>query len=406
MAIYIDSIPDNNDLMSIYRPIEYTVGSNNGNVKKMKCFIYLNGSGTADNADNPIILDPNVGTSGATSKFTFDISAYLRGVDSLSHELQTKAGTLASEKTSSYLKVNVSWTEVETYNSGGNILLRDAASFTSSIDIYVLNGVWGYDENTNQFDNFILDGSTDNWLSNRSTTRTIGLSESDFLSGFVLNNASYTVRVETFNSLGGSQNSGFLNITANKRFDVGVGAANLNATTSANWVSLNKVSITSGTAYYTVRLYDLTGVTPYSEEITYNVDVSNDEKYTRIKFLNKLGAYEYFTFKGNRDRSIETRKNYYGQPLNSGYSIGDGGDRVLDVDSRTEFTVFSQGITESDRIWLEEMFQSIDAYVEEGSNYIPIKIRAGKTRIIREGAGLFTIQLTYQYANKNRTQNG
>ena len=402
MATVITSEPNNNTLHSIYRPIEYTV-TGSVNPKKMKCFLYLNGSGTADNADNPIVLDPNVGTSG---QYTFDISAYLRGIDVLSHDLQVKSSTLASTKSNSYTSVVAEFTEVGTYNAGGNILLKDYTTTKSSRTIYVLNGVWDYDENTNQFDNFILDGSTDNWLSNRSTTRTIGLSESDFLSGFVLNNASYTVRVETFNSSGGSQNSGFLNITANKRFDVGVGAANLNATTSANWVSLNKVSITSGTAYYTVRLYDLTGVTPYSEEITYNVDVSNDEKYTRIKFLNKLGAYEYFTFKGNRDRSIEIKKNYYGQSLNSGYSIGDGGDRVLNVDSRTEFTVFSQGITESDRIWLEDMFQSIDAYVEEGSKYIPIKIRAGKTRIIREGAGLFTIQLTYQYANKNRTQNG
>jgi hypothetical protein len=369
----------------------------------MKCFLYLNGSGTADNADNPIVLDPNVGTSG---QYTFDISAYLRGIDVLSHDLQVKSSTLASTKSNSYTSVVAEFTEVGTYNAGGNILLKDYTTTTSSNTIYVLNGVWDYDENTNQFDNFIMNNSTDKWLSNRGNTRTVGINESDFLSGFVLGSGGYTVKVDPYTPTGTPLVNGYMNVTMTKRFDVGVGAANLNATSTGDWVSSNKVSIGSAVGYYTVALWNAARTIRLSETITYNVDHSNDSKYTRIKFLNKLGAYEYFTFKGNRDRSIETRKNYYGQSLNSGYSIGDGGDRVLNVDSRTEFTVFSQGITESDRIWLEEMFQSIDAYVEEGSKYIPIKIRAGKTRIIREGAGLFTIQLTYQYANKNRTQNG
>ena len=52
------------------------------------------------------------------------------------------------------------------------------------------------------------------------------------------------------------------------------------------------------------------------------------------------------------------------------------------------------------------MLEGFECFVEEGTNYIPIKVRGGKTAIINEGGGLFTIKMTYQYANENRRQNG
>jgi hypothetical protein len=154
-------------------------------------------------------------------------------------------------------------------------------------------------------------------------------------------------------------------------------------------------------------LYDAAfGGNQISESVVFNVDHSCSDNHTRIKFLNRLGAFEYFTFKGYRNRSINVRKNYYQSVLDDGYSIGSGGDRALSIDSRSQFEVYSQPLKEADRIWLEEMLEGMECFVEEGSNYIPIKVRAGGTKIIDEGNDLFTFKMTYEYANPNRRQNG
>jgi hypothetical protein len=157
---------------------------------------------------------------------------------------------------------------------------------------------------------------------------------------------------------------------------------------------------------YEIQLFNNTSGA-ISEAVLFNLDHSGcEDNWTRIKFLNRLGAFEYFTFKGYKDRSLSIRRNYYQNVLGESYTVDQGGDRTLYIDSRDEFTVHSQPLKESDRIWLIEMLEGMECYVEEGSNYIPIKVRAGNTNIIDEEAGLFNISMTYQYANPTRRQHG
>ena len=59
-----------------------------------------------------------------------------------------------------------------------------------------------------------------------------------------------------------------------------------------------------------------------------------------------------------------------------------------------------------DRVWLEEMLEGFEAFVEEDGVYIPIKVRGGSTKIIDEGNDLMSIKMTYEYANPNARQNG
>lgn len=409
MAITINTQPSSNELKSPYRPLQVKASSNDGTIAKMKCFIHLDGSGTADNASNPIILDPDFGT---TDEFTFDISGYLKGLDTLTSTLQTKSDVVSLNDTStnSLKSVYVKFTEV--LLSGGT--LSDGATSSASNTFYIINGVWQHDEVSVEFGNFAIQTATPNYfLSNFRGTREVALEDSYYLSFWTTRSSTDYLEVVRYTGKdkSGSSSTRYKAFTLSKnRWDIAVGPANINAT-SGGWLDAVAGSpasdpvLNSSYQSYTVR-WRASDLSYQSEEVVFNLDHDCSDNYTRIKFLNRLGAFEYFTFKGYKDRSVSIRRNYYQNVLGESYTVDQGGDRTLYIDSRDEFTVHSQPLKEADRIWLIEMLEGMECYVEEGSNYIPIKVRAGNTNIIDEEAGLFNISMTYQYANPTRRQHG
>ena len=420
MAITIDSQPAASDLKSPYRPLEVTVTSDNTSsdvtptvyTSKMKCFIYLDGSGTADNANNPIILDPDFGTSYT---FTFDISGYLAGLDTLTHTIQTKGAAISAidTTTNSSKSVYLKFTEV-LYDTSTQTL-SDGATSSASNTFYIINGVWPHDEVANEFTDFRLERPGGQYfLTNNRSTRDIGVNESYYLSFWRIDTNTRYFRVRTWTGANatGSSNNYYRSIAlARKTYDIPCGPANINATTGSWYSDLGVTPTSDPTIDGTIGSYQVTwldgGSSLISETVTFNLDHNPcTNEWTRIKFLNRLGAFEYFTFKGYRNKSINIRKNYYQRPLAASYTVDQGGDRTMYTDSRTQFVVYSQQLKQADREWLIEMLEGNECFVEEGSNYIPIKVRAGGTQLINEGDGLMTIKMTYEYANPNRRQHG
>ena len=410
MAITINTQPSSNEVKSPYRPLQVKASSNAGTIAKMMCFIHLDGSGTADNASNPIILDPDFGT---TDEFTFDISGYLKGLDTLTSTLQTKSDVVSLNDTStnSLKSVYVKFTEV--LLSGGT--LSDGASSSNSNTFYIINGVWQHDQVSTEFTDFNLANTGSRYfLTNNRSTREISLNDSYYLSFWTTRSATDYFRVRRFigkNGTGANSDRYRPFALTKNRWDVACGPTNINSTFGGWFSDLGVTSASDPTlndtyGSYEIQLFNNTSGA-ISEAVLFNLDHSGcEDNWTRIKFLNRLGAFEYFTFKGYKDRSLSIRRNYYQNVLGESYTVDQGGDRTLYIDSRDEFTVHSQPLKESDRIWLIEMLEGMECYVEEGSNYIPIKVRAGNTNIIDEQAGLFNISMTYQYANPTRRQHG
>lgn len=419
MAVTINSQPSTNDLMSPYRPIEIqatsddTAGDGTPTVYtvKMKCFINIDG-GADDNANAPIVLDPDIGTSYT---FTFDISSYLAGLDSLNTRIQNRltAVGFVNSDTNCVKAIKVRFKEVLLDTATG--LLSDSSVSSYSNTFYVINGVWQHDEISDKFDNYVLDtGYEALFLTNNRNAREIKVDDSYYLSLFTIRSTDPFLKVVKYSGrdkTGTSLQTRYKQMTlAGKRPDMACGARNINA--SSGWVdgtgasaSVPVIDTTVGS--YTVQLLgNGYAASPTSEEIVFNLDHDTCDEHTRIKFLNRLGAFEYFTFKGYRERSTSVRNQYYKRALDAAYSVDEGGDRVMYSDVRTEFTVHSQPLKEADRIWLEEMLDGHECFVEEGNNYIPIKVRAGKTMIIDEDAELSVIKMTYQYANEVRRQHG
>ena len=417
MAITINSQPSSNELLSAYRPLEIKVTSNDvapaPYTLKMKCFINLDG-GADDNASTPIILDPDIGTSYT---FTFDISSYLSGLDTLTNTIQSRlnAVNFYNADTNSIKAVSVRFKEVLLQADG---TLADGTTSSYSNTFYVINGVWQHDQISDKFDNFVVPQAAASalFLSNYRGTRELKVDDSYYLSLYTTRTSNPVLEVKKYsgkNLSGTTLQIRYKQLTLNgKRPDLAIGARNINA--SSGWVlsdgsSASVPVIDDTVGSYSVQLYG-NGYPPstpsISEKLTFNVDHDTCEDHTRIKFLNRLGAFEYFTFKGYRDRATIVRNQYYSRALDASYSVHEGGDRVLASDIRTEFVVYSQVLNEAQRIWLEELLDGHECFVEEVNNYIPIKVRGGKTAIIDEGSGLFTIKMTYQYANENRRQNG
>ena len=415
MAVTINAQPTADTLNSAYRPIEYEVVSTSPDIVKMKCFIYLDGSGTADNATSAIIIDPDFGT---TDTFTFDISGYLRGLDSLTNDIQTAGSTVSvTSAPNSAKSVKVTFTEIDLDSSTGLLIDGDSTALVDSNSIYAINGVWQYDQVATKLADFeIATTGSRYFLTNNRNTRSIGSSDTEYLSFFTNLSGSEYLRVATYTGANatGTETVRYLAITlAAGRKDIPVGTANISST--SGWVDnfgnpAPSPSFTGSVKSYSVRMCSITlfpTVTNIlSETIVYNVDYSCDNEHTRFAFLNRLGAFEYFTFRGYRNRSISIRKQYYKDVLTSGYSIGDGGDRALNIDSRNEFVVFSQPLKDADRIWLEELLEGLEVFVIEGNNYIPVKVRAGGTNIVDEQNNLMEFKMTYQYSNPNWRQNG
>lgn len=151
--------------------------------------------------------------------------------------------------------------------------------------------------------------------------------------------------------------------------NVGVGPSNLNASTLD---SGTQPVISDNVSYYTVRLFNNSD--PVSELKTFNID-RKDWKYTpkRLAWLNTLGGIDCFTFSiRSVDRVDISRTNFTKKPgsinVNSpnvsyGYSLGERGNTVLNVDAQ-EVNIFnSEWIKEETATWLQELFTSPEVQI-------------------------------------------
>lgn len=424
MAITISNQPAADSILSPYRPLELTATTDatlaadpNLYAVKMKCFIYLDGSATADNANNPIVLDPNL---GASYTFTFDISGYLAGLDSLTTTITTEGNSVSFTDASnnSLKKVTVKFEEVLLNVTSG--LLESGAMSVSSNEFLIINGVWQHEEYVGSYgelsDYMMANGAEGKFLTNYRGSRDMGITDSEHLSGICSDTSTNYIKINVYSKRDrqGSVDSFYrsIGVLSGERFDIAIGAANINAT-SGSWFNSAGSSrpdpvIDSSTGSYTVQIVDSISAfaSKLSERLTFNIDHNRNGKETRIKFLNRLGAFEYFTFKGYKDESISVRNKYYNRSLRASYSLHEGGDRVLASDVRKEFKLYSQSLRNDVRRWLTELLDGHECFVLESGNYLPIKVKAGRNAIIQEDKQLSTIELSYQLANEIRRQNG
>ena len=150
---------------------------------------------------------------------------------------------------------------------------------------------------------------------------------------------------------------------------IGIGPLDINTRAQA---ILGTPLIIPQVAYYTVQVKN-TADTDFSSEI-FKVVMNSKKYYQRFRFrwLNSLGAFDSYTFEGRNLATKNVRNSTeYSKLLGSespvgGYTYENGGRgrKTIYQSVETQYTVFSQFITEAESYWLNELFTSPEVYLE------------------------------------------
>jgi hypothetical protein len=150
---------------------------------------------------------------------------------------------------------------------------------------------------------------------------------------------------------------------------VGIGPLDIN--TRAQALTATPIIIPQ-TAYYTVQIKN-TADTDFSSEI-FKVVMNSKKYYQRFRFrwLNSLGAFDSYTFEGRNSATKNVRNSTefsklfgYENPIGGyAYENGGRGRKTIYQSVETQYTVFSQFITEAESYWLNELFTSSEVYLE------------------------------------------
>ncbi len=256
-------------------------------------------------------------------------------------------------------------------------------------DIIALDpsGNYGYNLDAN---NYIMNDTSAKFLTNCPTTINIGTNDyhtlaffSDYDLDFKVGSASAGNQIhdvvikfyDTINAGGtltatvGRNNTpanggkrSFVDETNNKIIFIGCGMGNIRNTLSS--------SIYVDAKSYTVQARDDSG-TNISQLYLFNIiddDCKGFEKI-RLTWLNRLGAWDYYSFTKRNVRTVETQRTSYKQISGTWnerkYKVHGfkGGQKTFRTRSKERLVLNSDFVTESECTWLEELFTSPEVYI-------------------------------------------
>ena len=203
--------------------------------------------------------------------------------------------------------------------------------------------------------------------------------------------------------------------TAARFINIPAGASNLNSILNANLESITQNQgniIPSTTAYYIIKTFG-TG-SAESIPVRFNIDTSCSKyESKRIYFLNKLGAYDAFTFDllSRENNSIE-RKKYrrnVGGFSGSSYVYTDLQRANIIYDTQVSETMIlnSNWLTEAESAWLEELISSPITYMETASGIEVVNIVDTAYEVKKTvNDKLFNLQITIEKSYIKTRQRG
>jgi hypothetical protein len=273
----------------------------------------------------------------------------------------------------------VSTDEFIMYN--GTVQHEDIIALDSS-------GNYGYNLDAN---NYIMNDTSAKFLTNCPTTIDIGTNDyhtlaffSDYNLDFKVGGATADSQIQSLQvkfyddiNAGGSQISttlayantpasggkrSFVNEANNKLIFFGCGMANFrNQSLASAYLEAKS---------YTVQARDSLSAN-VSQLYLFNI-IDNDCKgfeKIRLTWLNRLGAWDYYSFTKRNVRNVETQRTSYNQIsglynesvfMTHGYK---GGQKTFYTNAKERVTLNTDFVTESTATWLEELFTSPEVYI-------------------------------------------
>mgnify|MGYP003648176341 FL=1 len=138
---------------------------------------------------------------------------------------------------------------------------------------------------------------------------------------------------------------------------------------TANLVNFG-ISLPANWDYYTVEARDsAANIISKPYEFHQQYDDCKGFETIRLTWLNKWGTWDYYNFTKKSIRNINKKPVYYhqlgGTWNDEEYSIRGhkGGKRILNNVANEEITINTDYITETEAVWLEELFVSTDVFI-------------------------------------------
>ena len=126
-------------------------------------------------------------------------------------------------------------------------------------------------------------------------------------------------------------------------------------------------------SYYTIQAYDATG-TQISQLYTINILCPNLKGYEpiRLAWLNRWGAWDYYTFNMKSSKTINSKKIPFNQEAgtwnesvyrSAGYK---GGKKNFRVNSTERIRINTDFVTEAEGVWFQQLINSTEVYIVKG----------------------------------------
>jgi len=184
------------------------------------------------------------------------------------------------------------------------------------------------------------------------------------------------IEVEFFNSSDSSL--GTTSISSNASGG-GSSAATLDPSQHFNLVGVYPANIKqhntipADTYYYTFKAVSSSN----TKSKTYRVNIIEDCKYENIRltWLNKYGAWDYYSFNAKSVKTTTSSKKTFNQTVGSyqgtgfSYTTGNGGSKVYDVQSKESYVLNTDYVNEETGRWLESIINSTEVYIIKDSTW-------------------------------------
>lgn len=245
-------------------------------------------------------------------------------------------------------------------------------------------------------------------ITNRPTSGSANINDTAiFVPFWPTDTDTVTVRVRTYNggSLITSVTSDFTPAAADTMQLFNVAPAAINA--------IHSNTIVSSTEYYTVEFLspNITG------EDVYRFDLVCYPKFdpVAVTFLNKLGGYDTFVMRlANRQQYEITKKEF----RQNKYSVDSGGSvsyrtgnvyreqgKTFSSQFREQLTANSDWLTDAEYQWLAELVFSPEVYIQQGSYFIPARIKQTNYQPKQYVNDQLTqLEVTFDYSDLFNTQ--
>ena len=334
-----------------------------------------------------------VGSENPTESSQFKGTAFS---DTTPHSIHTIDKFCTNEKSVRIFKVIFKIQHSDTVtgevsvNTGASVSTDEFIIYNGTVqheDIIALDasGNYGYNLDAN---NYIMNDTDAKFLTNCPTTIDIGANDyhtlaffSDYNLDFSIGTSGADSQIEdvvlTFfpelnaggtelsstvidNTAGNGGKRSFVNEANNKLIFIGCGTANIKNTSTLN----------ASAKSYIIRARDSNN-NSVSKTYTFNIiddDCKGFEKI-RLTWLNRLGAWDYYSFTKRNVRTVETQRTSYKQISGlyneSGFMTHGfkGGQKTFYTNAKERVTLNTDFVTESTATWLEELFTSPEVYI-------------------------------------------